>query len=85
MDSLRDTNYATEIARSILKLPSGGEARIERLLIKSSGSIEIRMSWWKDGRMMMRPLDLGESDFLKLVAQGIRDGVLLPSQQAEER
>ena len=81
MEDLRDTKYATEIARSVLTFPSGDEARIERLLIKSSGSIEIRMSWWKDGRMMMRPLDLGEKDFLRLVAKGIRDGVLLPAEE----
>jgi len=80
MDNLRDTSYATEIARSVLTFPSGDEARIERLQIKSSGNIEIRMSWWKNGRMMMRPLDLGEGDFLRLVAKGIRDGVLLPDE-----
>jgi hypothetical protein len=82
MDQLRDTKYATEIASSIMKLPSGAEARIERLRVKSSDQVEIRMSWWKDGRMMMRPLDLPESDFLKLIAQGIRDGVLLPPDHA---
>jgi hypothetical protein len=78
MENLRDTDYASELATSILKLPGGDEARIERLRIKSSDSVEIRMSWWKDGRMMMRPLDLGELDFLRLIAQGLRDGVLLP-------
>jgi len=79
VDDLRDTNYATEIARSVLKFPSGDEARIERLLIKSSNQIEIRLSWWKDGRMMNRPLDLGELDFFRLVAKGMREGVLLPN------
>jgi hypothetical protein len=81
MDNLRDTGYATEIARSILKLESGDEARIERLRMKASGVIEIRLSWWKDGRMMMRPLDLSEPQLLKLLAQGIRDGVLMPQDE----
>jgi hypothetical protein len=79
MSDLRDTNYAEEIARSVLKFPSGGEARIERLRLKSSGDIEIRLSWWKDGRMQPRPLDLGELDLFRLIAKGMREGVLLPS------
>lgn len=77
-DELRDTSYATEIAPAVLPLHNGDEARIERLRIKSSGQIEIRTSWWKNGHMMMRPLDLSESDFMKLIAMGIRAGVLLP-------
>jgi hypothetical protein len=75
---LRDTKYAREIARSILRGPSGDEARIERLEIKATGQIEIRLSWWKDGQMQPRPLDLPEEDFYKLLIQGIRDGVLSP-------
>jgi hypothetical protein len=77
---MRDTEYAKELASSILKFPSGDEARIERLLIKSSGQEEIRLSWWCEGRMMMRPLDLSERDLFTLLVNGIRDGVLcLPS------
>ena len=76
---LRDTKYAREIARSTLKWPSGDEARIERLKIKSTGKVEIRLSWWKDGQMQPRPLDLPEADFYRLLVQGIRDGVLSPS------
>lgn len=76
---LRDTKYAREIARSVLKWPSGDEARIERLEIKSTGKIEIRLSWWKDGQMQPRPLDLSEEDFYRLLVQGIRDGVLSPT------
>ena len=73
---MRDTDYAKEIKSSVLVFPSGDEARIERLLIKSSGQEEIRLSWWKDGRMLPRPLDLSEQDFFRLIVQGIRDGVL---------
>ena len=75
---MRDTDYATEIASSSLRFPSGDEARIERLRIKSTGNLEIRFSWWKDGRMMMRPLDLGEDDLMKLLAKAMREGVLFP-------
>jgi len=77
MAVLRDTDYATELARAVLTFPSGDEARIERLFVKSQNQIEIRMSWWKDGKLQPRPLDLGEADFLKLIAKGIRAGVIL--------
>ena len=78
---LRDTDYAREIASSKVTFPSGDEARIERLRIKSSGNVEIRFSWWKDGRMMMRPLDLSEANLMKLLAKGMREGVLFPETQ----
>lgn len=75
---MRDTNYATELVPpAVLEFPSGDEARIERLRIKATGNVEIRLSWWKDGRMMMRPLDLSEADLLKLIGRAIRQGVLL--------
>src|SRR3954471_5309995 len=61
MAVLRDTDYATELARAVLTFPSGDEARIERLFVKSQNQIEIRMSWWKDGKLQPRPLDLGEA------------------------
>src|SRR3954463_1405107 len=67
---LRDTKYAREIARSVIQWPGDSEARIERLEIKSSGTIEIRLSWWKGGQMMPKPLDLSEHDFMRLIAQG---------------
>lgn len=81
---MRDTNYATELVPpAVLEFPSGDEARIERLRIKATGQTEIRLSWWKDGRMMMRPLDLSEGDLLKLIARAIRQGVLLPDDAKE--
>jgi hypothetical protein len=74
---LRNTKYAEELARAVLKLPSGDEARIERLRMKKTDTVEIRFSWWKEGRIVPRPLDLPETTLTKLLAAGIREGVLL--------
>jgi hypothetical protein len=71
MTKLRDTKYATEQRTSRI-----GESRIERLFIKEHKQVEIRLSWWPDGRMANRPLDVTEADFIELLAQGIADGVL---------
>ena len=68
---MRDTKYATERRTSRV-----GDNRIERLFIKAQKQEEIRVSWWPDGRMANRPLDVTERDFIKLIAQGIADGVL---------
>ena len=55
MGNLRDTEFATEVARAILPNKDGvQEARIERLRLKESGVEEIRFSWWKDGKIMPR-------------------------------
>jgi hypothetical protein len=68
---MRDTKYATEQRTSKI-----GDNRIERLFIKAHQQEEIRVSWWPDGRMANRPLDVTEPDFIALLAQGIADGVL---------
>lgn len=68
---MRDTNYATEKATAI---DSNGQC-IERIFVKEYQQDEIRFSWWKDGHMMMRPLDLSESDLLTLFHKAIMGGV----------
>ena len=74
---MRDTHYATELvppARIVFE--SGDECRLERLLIKELNQEEIRMSWWKEGKIIPRPLDVSESTLTELIAQGIQRGVL---------
>lgn len=75
---MRDTGYAKELKSSSLPFGDGSEARIERLFIKQLGQEEIRFSWWKDNNIVTRPLDLSEEALIKLMALGIRDGVLSP-------
>ena len=73
---MRDTKYARELREpGVVKWPTGSEGRIERLLIKKSGTEEIRFSWWKDGRLATRPLDLSEEDLLTLFEDAIAKGV----------
>lgn len=67
---MRDTRYATEKATADI-----GGCRIERIFVKEQEQDEIRFSWWKDGAMMMRPLDLPEEQLLPLIVLAIRKGV----------
>ena len=67
----RDTKYAKELDRASQELEDGEEARIERLKIKQGASVVIRFSWWKDGEMIPRPLDLSEEDLMELLAKGV--------------
>jgi hypothetical protein len=76
---MRDTSYAQEIATASVTFPSGSEARIERLLIKESQQEEIRFSWWKDNRMMLRPLDLPENELLILLKAALQENVFSES------
>jgi hypothetical protein len=71
---MRDTEYATELARASLPL-GASELRLERLRIKSSNTEEIRWSWWSDGRLAPRPLDLSETQLLELMRLGMEQGV----------
>lgn len=67
---MRDTEYARELATAEI-----GQSRIERLFVKDLGQEEIRFSWWKDGQMMARPLDLPEDELLELLALALKQNV----------
>jgi hypothetical protein len=81
----RDTNYATEIATATFCEPSGSEARIEKLFIKAQGQEGIRFSWWRDGQLKLRPLDLPEHELLLLFREAIRKEVFSPQFLADLR
>jgi hypothetical protein len=66
---MRDTPYATELATASLSYGQE-EARIEKIHVKDAGQDEIRFSWWKNGNIVPRPLDIPEDDFLKLLETG---------------
>lgn len=68
---MRDTNYAREIKTVSDQLGQ----RIERIYVKSKESEEIRFSWWPEGRMANRPLDIPESELLELMRVAFRNGV----------
>ena len=75
-DKGRETSYAKELARGVVKFSGGGEGRVERLKIKQQGDeIEIRFSWWQGRRMLPRPLDLSEESLLDLFADGVANNV----------
>ena len=74
-DYRRDTRYATEIrtARDAI-----GQS-IERIFVKQHQREEIRFSWWTNGTMVIRPLDLPEEELLPLMREAIRQGVFSPT------
>lgn len=76
---MRETKYAVELTDpAIRRFPSGDEARIEKLHIKESGEEEVRFSWWKDGKIIPRPLDLSENDLLHLLKDAFSKDVFTP-------
>lgn len=69
---MRDTSYARELVPPAITRSEDGihESRMERLLIKETATEEIRFSWWKDGNMAVRPLDLPQEELLSLLVAG---------------
>jgi len=67
---MRETSYASEIASAEI---DGG--RIERIRLRENDQVEIRFSWWKDGRVQARPLELPEGELLVLLGEAIRKQV----------
>jgi hypothetical protein len=75
---LRETAYATELARGTVRFSGGSEGRLERLRFKegpAAGTEGYRFSWWKEGRMIPRPLDVTEEELLDLVREAVQEGV----------
>lgn len=68
---MRDTSYATEIKT----VADTHGQRIERLYIKDKRREEIRFSWWPEGNMANRPLDLPEDELLALMSNAFAEGV----------
>jgi hypothetical protein len=79
----RDTEYATELGAVAGAYPDGDEARLERIRIKTTGVVEIRLSWWKHGRLIPRPLDIPVADFLDLVKAATLAGLLSARDEPE--
>lgn len=76
---MRETKYAVELCEpAVRRFPSGDEARIERLHIRESREEEIRFSWWKDCKMVPRPLDLSEDDLVILLKDALSKDVFTP-------
>lgn len=63
---MRDTRYATELFTAEVR-----ECRIERLYVKGTEQVEIRFSWWPNGKFAARPLDLPEDHLLELMPEAI--------------
>lgn len=77
---MRETKYAQELCEpGGQHFPSGDDARIEKLHIKESGEEEIRFSWWKEGKIVPRPLDLSEDDLFALFRDAFAKDVFTPA------
>jgi hypothetical protein len=76
---LRDTAYAEELVEpAVYRFNDESEGRIEHLRFKvgdAAGKEGYRLSWWRDGRMLPRPLDLAEDEFIALLQTAVKTGV----------
>lgn len=76
---LRETASSTELARGVVRFTEPGlEGRLERLRLKQApytGDEEIRFSFWRDEKLIPKPLNLSEDQFLELLGNGISAGV----------
>jgi hypothetical protein len=70
---MAETTYQKPIAHADIN----GD-RIERIFVKDRGQEEIRFSWWPNGRLAPRPLDLTEDELLALVQAAIAQKVFSP-------
>lgn len=48
---------------------------LERIFTKKHKCEEIRLAWWKDGRLVTRPADIDAVNWIALFQNAIRQGV----------
>jgi hypothetical protein len=74
---LKDTLYCKQLCQpGRIRWPgTDDEGRIERIHVNELKQAEIRFSWWKNGRLIPRPLDLAEADLLTMFQDAIDKGV----------
>jgi hypothetical protein len=83
---MRNTEYAQELRDAgVIRFDDINEGRIERLLVKELGTEEIRFSWWKNGNITTRPLDLTEADLITLFRNAIENRVFTDHFKSELR
>lgn len=77
---LKETDYQKPIASAWWRNKNEGIV-LERIRTKERGVEEIRLAWWKDGRMIPRPADLDAVDWVPLFREAIRNGVFTAEEQ----
>jgi hypothetical protein len=83
---VRETKYAKDLREpGTIKWRDGSEGRLERLLIKKTNQEEIRFSWWKNGKIATRPLDLGEDDLIALFQDAVAKNIFTDSFRSKLR
>ena len=83
---MRETKYARELCEpGLIQFTAIEEGRIERIFVKPLGQEEIRFSAWKNGKMLVRPLDLMERDLLRLLADALSKDVFSQEFRADLR
>lgn len=53
---------------------------LERIFTRERGEEEIRLSWWKGGRLVNRPADIDAVNWVRLFEKAVREGVFTDSE-----
>lgn len=78
--SIKETDYCL-----VLRAAWSGKANdsicLERIFVKETSSEEIRLAWWKDGRITPRPADLDAIDWVPLFTGAVQQGVFTDAEK----
>jgi hypothetical protein len=77
--TMRDTAYATELQTAQYHWGAepdpNNHVRIERLFVKPDGDEEIRFGWWSNGNLVIRPVDMTETQWAGAIAVAFDQGI----------
>jgi len=78
--AIRATSYCYVLATA-WEGAANGSICLERIFTRERGVEEIRMAWWKDGRIVPRPADIDAVDWVQLFSAAVAAGVFTSDEQ----
>jgi len=78
--AIKETDYCY-VLKSVWSGKQNDSICLERIFTKEEGTEEIRLAWWKDGKMANRPADLYAIDWVPLFTKAVQQGVFTDTEK----
>ena len=79
--AIKETNYCYVLA-CVWEGKENDSVCLERIFTKERGEEEIRLAWWKSGRLATRPADIEAANWVILFEKAVQQGVFTDTEKS---